>query len=117
MKKILTVIFAGALLAGGSVSIASEAPRSEEGRLIAQISTYKHIQAMKWQRGGVVGTVSIKVNTKTGDTYYNERKLHVQDNPYYNDWDDSSTDPRSKYRCVALVNSNSEPNFHLYFNY
>lgn len=116
MKRFLVTVFVGLVLAVGSVSISNAAPRNEDNRLIAQMTIYKHVQAMKWQRGSVVGTVTIKINTKTGDTFYNDRKLHVQDNPHYVSWDDSCTDPRSKYQCVSYVHTNSE-RFELYFNY
>ncbi len=116
MKRFLVAVCAGLVLAGGTASICNAAPRSEDNRLIAKAVIYNYVEAMKWKRGSVVGTVTLKINRNTGETFYNDREIHVQENPHYVDWDDSCTDPRSKYQCISYVYINGD-RFELYFNY
>lgn len=116
MRKAIAIAVASLLLAGwGAYASNSEIPSGGE-KLIAQAHIYKHIPAMKWQRGQNVGTVTVKMDTKTGECFFEGHKLLVTDNSHYTPWDSNNSDPLSQYNAKAHVHWSGDHSFDLYFN-
>jgi len=82
MKTIATLLLAClTLICSYSVANGNKLPKQSEQ--IYAYTTYKHITAYKVGYDRLLGTVTIKKDTKTGECYYNGNRLRVYPNPSY----------------------------------